>query len=91
MSRMFFWTGIGAVAGFVVFTVLFAIVGRKEPEGIVFSIMAAMPIACIGSVFGAVSVVRQELNTMRREMMRLQRIEPQIAIQDTPSTQFKPE
>jgi len=77
MSRMVCWTGICAVVGFVVFFVLFMIFGPpNDPDRIrislVFSAMAAIPVAAIGSVFAAFSIIMDELNSMRRQMARWQ-------------------
>ena len=89
MARMIYWTGIGFVVGFVLIVGLFAMMGKKEPVVLAFSIMGALTFACIGSIFGAVSIIRDELDTMRREMMRLQRREEENTIHDVPSTQIK--
>ena len=88
MARMIYWTGIGFVVGFVLFVGLFAMMGKKEPVVLAFSIMGALTFACIGSIFGAVSLVRDEFERLRQEVKRLQRREEENTIHDVPSTQF---
>ena len=95
MARMITWTGIGFVVGFAVFLGLFWTVWshQHEPDRLIpvaFSLMGAIPVAVIGSIFSGVSVIKDEFDKLRREMMRMQGSGAEITIHDKPSTQFKP-
>jgi hypothetical protein len=91
MLRVFTWAGFGGVVGFAVFFKLFGMFApQNNPDSLlwdVFAIMAAIPVAAVGAVFGAVLTILEKLREMRQDMM--QGIEELITIQDQPSTQVK--
>ncbi|MSQ94386.1 MAG: hypothetical protein EXR98_07500 [Gemmataceae bacterium] len=93
MPRMIIWAAIGAIVGFLVFCAMFQMAwphgGPDRGVNLVFSIMGALPVAAICAVFSAVGTIKENLDEIRREIMRLQRIEELITIQERPSTQFK--
>ena len=83
-------TYFGFAVGCVVFLGLFAI-SANAPDRLIIvplSAMGAIPVAVIGSIFGAVGIIRDELDKMRQEVKRLQRREEENTIHDVPSTQF---
>ena len=85
-------TYFGFAVGCVVFLGLFGISTRDAPDRLIIvplSAMGAIPVAVIGSIFGAVGIIRDELDKMRQEVKRLQRREEENTIHDVPSTQFK--
>lgn len=94
MARMWISALIGAVVGFVVLMVMFLMCTPPGPpeRGIwfVFSIMGAIPVAAIASLFAAVSVIQAELRETQRAIKHWQSTFQLADDVDKPSTQFKP-
>jgi amino acid transporter len=91
---MFLSAGAGATIGLVFGAIVAALLDRPHlnPAPAALFIGIATPIGTfIGAMFGAVSVLQEEIRKLQREMQRWQRIEDLIAeIRDQPSsTQFK--
>jgi len=92
MTKLYIWAGSGTAIGFIVFLVLFNVaMPRNDPERllwVVFSIMGAIPVAIFAVIFGAIGIIKKDLDVIRREVMRLKRIE-EIISDPAASTQFK--
>jgi hypothetical protein len=93
MIRVLAWAGVGAASGFIVFSILFySVAPRNSPEfwlWAVFAAMAAVPTAALAALFGAFLVIKDELEELRSEILRLQEITEAMRRQANPSTQFK--
>lgn len=69
----------GTALGFIVFIVAFfgATTGAgnaaERPLWIVFSLMGAIPVAIFAVLFGAMAMIKKELDEIRRDVQRLQR------------------
>ena len=93
MMRMFCGAGVGAVIGIIFGVVIGAFLGRPHASPPPFALFVAIvaPIGALtGSIFGAVSVMKEEIAKLYREMQRWNRIEDLIEKRRAePSTQFR--
>jgi hypothetical protein len=93
MKRMLLWAGLGTFAGFALFAFLFFVaIERRGPDSgvmLVFALMAALPVGIMGAIFVAIGIIKDELNDVRREIMRLQSIEEMVTRQEKRSTEFR--
>jgi hypothetical protein len=93
MERLLGWAALGAVLGFVLFAGLFNLTWPRNTSErllwIAFAIMGAIPVSLLVVIVGSVRMLKQELQELRREVVRLQRMQG-VAIDHSPSsTQFR--
>ena len=94
MLRSDVWADVAGFLGFAAFNVLFFIAldnrgGRDRFTAVVFSLMAAIPVAAVAALFAALRTIIEELHDVRREVQRLQHIEELASVAADRSVQFK--
>ena len=76
MKRMLIYALVGGFVGFVIFWILFALATREQGNEhslwIVFSVMAAVPVAALAALFSAVHILQDELRETRRALAHWQ-------------------
>jgi hypothetical protein len=94
MRRMLLWTLLGG-GGFVGFVVLFYAAAPHGPERwlfVVFALMAAVPVAVLGTILAALMALRDGLNEIRRELEHLprRRFDKPVPLAEEASVQYQP-
>lgn len=94
MVRLCAMAGSGTAVGFVAFIAMFIMATRPDnserPLWAVFSVMGAISMAVFATLFGAVMIIRKDLEEIRRELLRLRRIEQFLDAQAMPAPPENP-
>ena len=92
MTKLYAWAASGTVVGFIAFLVMFNLAmprpDHERPLWIVFSVMGAIPVAIFAVMFAGFSMIKRDLEAMRRDILRLQKIDEVLMNPDAARTEF---
>src|SRR5687768_6138381 len=95
MTKLYAWAASGTVVGFIAFLIMFHLAMPWGPQdrqlSLVFSVMGAIPVAIFAVLFAGFGMLKRDLESMRRDILRLQRIEGLIGAPAVPRTEFTSE